>query len=107
MTQIKFKRIDNYYGKFYIEDINHLEYNKKSKGAGGTAMEVWDIYDNKKQRTGRTMMRNDWCLKDVTNTCTCLLLKLRSKDAGRVIRLLNESIKSTITAWTILILIQV
>ena len=28
MTQIKFKRIDNYYGKFYIEDVNHLEYNK-------------------------------------------------------------------------------
>ena len=27
-------------------------------------MEVWDIYDNKKQKTGRTMMRNDWCLKD-------------------------------------------
>ena len=28
MTQIKFKRIDNYYGKFYIEDVNRLEYNK-------------------------------------------------------------------------------
>ena len=28
MTQIKFKRIDNYYGKFYIEDLKHLEYNK-------------------------------------------------------------------------------
>ena len=28
MTQIKFKRIDNYYGKFYIEDVNHLQYNK-------------------------------------------------------------------------------
>ena len=28
MTQIKFKRIDNYYGKFYIEDVKRLEYNK-------------------------------------------------------------------------------
>ena len=28
MTQIKFKRIDNYYGKFYIEDLKRLEYNK-------------------------------------------------------------------------------
>lgn len=27
-------------------------------------MELWDIYDSKKQRTGRTMKRNDWCLKD-------------------------------------------
>ena len=28
MTQIKFKRIDNYYGKFYIEDVKRLQYNK-------------------------------------------------------------------------------
>lgn len=27
-------------------------------------MELWDIYDGSKQRTGRTMRRNDWCLKD-------------------------------------------
>ena len=27
-------------------------------------MEFWDIYDSRKQRTGRTMKRNDWCLKD-------------------------------------------
>ena len=27
-------------------------------------MELWDIYDGNKQRTGRTMKRNDWCLKD-------------------------------------------
>ena len=27
-------------------------------------MEYWDIYDNKKQLTGRKMKRNDWCLKD-------------------------------------------
>ena len=27
-------------------------------------MELWDIYDSSQQRTGRTMKRNDWCLKD-------------------------------------------
>lgn len=27
-------------------------------------MEFWDIYDSNKQRTGRTMKRNDWCLQD-------------------------------------------
>ena len=26
--------------------------------------EYWDIYDKNKQLTGRTMLRNDWCLKD-------------------------------------------
>lgn len=27
-------------------------------------MEYWDIYDRNKQKTGRTMKRNDWCLRD-------------------------------------------
>lgn len=27
-------------------------------------MEFWDIYDENKKPTGRTMKRNDWCLKD-------------------------------------------
>lgn len=27
-------------------------------------MEFWDIYDSNKQKTGRTMKRNDWILKD-------------------------------------------
>ena len=27
-------------------------------------MELWDIYDKNKVRTGRTMKRNDWCLED-------------------------------------------
>lgn len=26
-------------------------------------MEMWDIYDENKKRTGRTMKKNDWCLK--------------------------------------------
>ena len=31
---------------------------------GENIMEYWDIYDAEKQLTGRTMKRNDWCLKD-------------------------------------------
>jgi 8-oxo-dGTP diphosphatase len=27
-------------------------------------MEYWDIYDAEKRLTGRTMKRNDWCLKE-------------------------------------------
>lgn len=27
-------------------------------------MELWDIYDKKKERTGRTMKRDDWCLQE-------------------------------------------
>ena len=27
-------------------------------------VEMWDIYDKDKKRTGRTMKRNDWCLED-------------------------------------------
>ncbi len=27
-------------------------------------MELWDIYDADKQRTGRTMKRDDWCLQE-------------------------------------------
>ena len=27
-------------------------------------IEMWDIYDADKRRTGRTMQRNDWCLKE-------------------------------------------
>lgn len=27
-------------------------------------MEFWDIYDSNKQKTGRTMKKNDWILKD-------------------------------------------
>lgn len=27
-------------------------------------MEMWDIYGENKERTGRTMQKNDWCLKE-------------------------------------------
>lgn len=31
---------------------------------GKQKMELWDIYDSNKQKTGRTMKKNDWSLKD-------------------------------------------
>ena len=40
-------------------------------------MELWDIYDSNKQRTGRTMKRNDWCLKDGEYHLTVLGVEVR------------------------------
>ena len=40
-------------------------------------MELWDIYDSNKQRTGRTMKRNDWCLKDGEYQLTVLGVVVR------------------------------
>ncbi|MGN1180296.1 MAG: NUDIX domain-containing protein [Suilimivivens sp.] len=40
-------------------------------------MELWDIYDNNKQRTGRTMKRNDWCLKEGEYHLTVLGVVMR------------------------------
>ncbi|MBD5393543.1 MAG: NUDIX hydrolase [Lachnospiraceae bacterium] len=40
-------------------------------------MELWDIYDSNKRRTGRTMKRNDWCLKDGEYHLTVLGVILR------------------------------
>ena len=40
-------------------------------------MEMWDIYDNNKQRTGRTMKRNDWCLKEGEYHLTVLGVVMR------------------------------
>ena len=40
-------------------------------------MELWDIYDSNKCRTGRTMKRNDWCLKDGEYHLTVLGVILR------------------------------
>ena len=40
-------------------------------------MELWDIYDSNKCRTGRTMKRNDWRLKDGEYHLTVLGVILR------------------------------
>lgn len=41
-------------------------------------MELWDIYDKDKKRTGRTMKRNDWCLQDGEYHLTVLGVVARS-----------------------------
>ncbi|MCM1497549.1 MAG: NUDIX hydrolase [Clostridium sp.] len=41
-------------------------------------MELWDIYDSNKQRTGQTMKRNDWCLKDGQYHLTVLGVVVRT-----------------------------
>lgn len=43
-------------------------------------MEFWDIYDANKQPTGRTMKRNDWCLKDGEYHLTVLGVVKRKSD---------------------------
>ena len=40
-------------------------------------MEFWDIYDSEKKKTGRTMKRNDWCLKDGESHLTVLGVIMR------------------------------
>lgn len=40
-------------------------------------MELWDIYDKDKQPTGRTMKRNDWCLKEGEYHLTVLGVVMR------------------------------
>jgi 8-oxo-dGTP pyrophosphatase MutT (NUDIX family) len=47
-------------------------------------MEMWDIYDENKQLTGRTMKRNDWCLKDGEYHLT--VLGVVSHTDGRFLR---------------------
>ena len=41
-------------------------------------MELWDIYDKDQKRTGRTMKRNDWCLKDDEYHLTVLGVVMRT-----------------------------
>ncbi|MDD6826896.1 MAG: NUDIX domain-containing protein [Oscillospiraceae bacterium] len=41
-------------------------------------MEFWDIYDSNKQKTGRTMKKNDWILKDGEYHLTVLGVIMRS-----------------------------
>ena len=40
-------------------------------------MEYWDIYDKNKQKTGRTMQRNDWRLRDDEYHLTVLGVVMR------------------------------
>ena len=47
-------------------------------------MEFWDIYDADKKPTGRTMKRNDWCLKDGESHLTVLGVVARRSEERRV-----------------------
>lgn len=60
-------------------------------------MELWDIYDSNKVRTGRTMKRNDWCLKDGEYHLTVLGV-LRRPD-GRYLITQRVMTKSWAPGW--------
>lgn len=46
---------------------------------------MWDIYDADKKRTGRTMKKNDWCLKDGEYHLTVLGVVKRKSDGKYLI----------------------
>lgn len=60
-------------------------------------MELWDIYDKNKKRTGRTMKRNDWCLKDGEYHLTVLGVIKRSD--GRFLITRRVETKSWAPGW--------
>ena len=65
-----------------------LEHNDEDGGKETMEkVEYWDIYDKNKQRTGRKMKRNDWCLKDDEYHLTVLgVEKLGTRLVGSVRR---------------------
>ena len=54
-------------------------------------MEYWDIYDAEKRPTGRTMKRNDWCLKDGEYHLT--VLGVVARPDGTYLREFFEKVK--------------
>ncbi len=48
-------------------------------------MEYWDIYDENKQKTGRTMQKNDWHMKDGDFHLTVLGVLQRKSDGKYLI----------------------
>ncbi len=60
-------------------------------------MEYWDIYDKNKQKTGRTMKRNDWCLKDDEYHLTVLGVVVRPD--GRFLITQRVMTKSWAPGW--------
>lgn len=59
--------------------------------------ELWDIYDINKQKTGRTMKRNDWCLKDDEYHLTVLGVVQRTD--GRFLITKRVMTKSWAPGW--------
>lgn len=60
-------------------------------------MEYWDIYDKNKQKTGRTMKRNDWCLADDEYHLTVLGVIVRPD--GRFLITKRVMTKSWAPGW--------
>ena len=60
-------------------------------------MELWDIYDENKQRTGRTMKRNDWNMQDGDFHLTVLGVIMR-KD-GKFLITKRVETKSWAPGW--------
>lgn len=60
-------------------------------------MEFWDIYDSNKQRTGRTMKRNDWRLKEGEYHLTVLGVVVRPD--GRFLITQRVMTKSWAPGW--------
>ena len=54
-------------------------------------MEYWDIYDRDKKPTGRTMKRNDWCLKDGEYHLTVLGVVARPDHKFLILSLIHIS----------------
>ena len=62
-----------------------------------THMEMWDIYDIEKKRTGRTMKRNDWNMKPDEYHLTVLAIIRRSD--GRFLITQRVLTKSWAPGW--------
>jgi 8-oxo-dGTP pyrophosphatase MutT (NUDIX family) len=60
-------------------------------------MEYWDIYDKNKCKTGRTMKRNNWCLKDDEYHLTVLGVVVRPD--GRFLITQRVMTKSWAPGW--------
>ncbi len=60
-------------------------------------MEFWDIYDSNRQRTGRTMKRNDWRLKEGEYHLTVLGVVVRPD--GRFLITQRVMTKSWAPGW--------
>ncbi|MDD2978377.1 MAG: NUDIX domain-containing protein [Hespellia sp.] len=60
-------------------------------------MEFWDIYDSNKNRTGRTMKRNDWILRDGEYHLT--VLGVVAKNDGRFLITKRVMTKAWAPGW--------
>jgi 8-oxo-dGTP pyrophosphatase MutT (NUDIX family) len=60
-------------------------------------MEMWDIYDEQKRRTGRTMKRNDWCLKEGEYHLT--VLGVVARNDGRFLITKRVKTKAWAPGW--------